>query len=148
MLDPVAYEGTVNETGKFFPYSPNAFKFALRPFVGKRIKVTFEEYRDTRSNQQNRAFYGIAVKLFCEYMGYRFSSAREKEFVKNQILEAIGHYDIVKGIDGRPKNMIRPTSNMDTREFSEMYEACQELGASLGLVIPDPDSAHAMAAKV
>ena len=148
MLDPVAYEGTVDENGKFFPYSPGAFKFALRPFRGRHIVVRFEEWKATRSNQQNRAFYGIVVKSFCEHLGYRFANAREKEFVKAQILEAVGWYDIVKGIDGKDKHMIKPTSNMDTKAFSELYEACQQLGAEYGCPIADPESAQGLAAKV
>ena len=139
MLDPVTYDGTVDDNGKFFPYNPGAFKFALRPFRGKRLRVTFEEYRETRSSQQNRAFYGLAVKAFCEHMGYRFANQRDKEFVKGQILEGIGWYEIAKGIDGKPKHKIKPTSNMSTQAFSEMYEAIQQLGAEYGVVVPDPD---------
>lgn len=117
------------------------------PFRDKDVIVTFEERKTTRSNRQNRAFYGIVVKAFCEHMGHRFANARDKEFVKGVILNGIGHYEIRKGLRGEVVHDAKPTSNLNTQEFKELYEACQQLGAENGLVIPDPESALALGAK-
>lgn len=146
-MEPMAYAGTVDEAGKFRPINPGAFKFSFVPFKGRDVILTIEERRTTRSNRQNRAFYGIVVKAFCEHMGYRFNNARDKEFVKSVILNGIGHYEIRKGLRGETVHDVKPTSNLDTREFKELYEACQQLGAENGLVIPDPESALALGAK-
>jgi len=143
----MAYAGHVDGAGKFHPSNPGAFKFAGIPFKDKDVIVTFEERKTTRSNRQNRAFYGIVVKAFCEHMGYRFINARDKEFVKDQILLGIGHYEIRKGLGGKVVHEVKSTSNLDTRAFKELYEACQQLGAENGLVIPDPESAVALGAK-
>lgn len=147
MSDPMAYAGRIDEAGKFHPVNPGAFKFAGLPFKGKDVIITFEERADTRSNRQNRAFYGIVVKAFCEHMGYRFNNAREKEFVKNEILLAIGHYEIKAGIGGTEKKVVKPTHKMPAKDFSVMYETCQQLGAENEIMIPDPDSALALGAK-
>ncbi len=147
MAEPMAYAGHVDEVGKFHPVNPGAFKYAGVPFRGKDVILTWEERKTTRSNRQNRAFYGIVVKAFCEYMGYRFANARDKEFVKDQILLGIGHYEIRKGLRGQNVQEVKPTHNLDAKAFKEMYEACQQLGAENGLVIPDPESALALGAK-
>jgi hypothetical protein len=146
-MDSMAYPGRVDEVGKFHPLNPGAFRFAGLPFKGKDVIVTFAERPNTRSNQQNRFFYGIVVKAFCEYMGYRFNNARDKEFVKDEILLAIGHFDIKAGIDGKEKKVVKPTHNLPAQDFSVMCEMCQQLGAEHNLIIPDPDSALAMGAK-
>lgn len=145
--DPMAYAGSVDEVGKFHPSAPGAFRFAFLPFKGREVVLTIEAKKETRSNRQNRAFFGIVVRAFCERMGYRFASAKDKEFVKDEILIAIGHYEIKRGLGGKEKKVVKSTHNMPKMEFKEMYEACQMLGAENGLVIPDPESPVAMGAK-
>ena len=147
MSEPMAYAGHVDGAGKFHPTNPGAFKFAGMPFKDKDVILTWEERKDTRSNKQNRAFYGVVIRLFCEYMGYRFNNARDKEIVKTEVLLAIGHYDIKRGLGDKEIRVVKPTHNMKTKEFIEMYEQCQELGASMNIVIPDPESALALGAK-
>lgn len=135
----VAYIGHVGENGEFSPDSPNAFKYAYRPFHGKTVLLTIEEYKNTRSNRQNRAWFGIVIPAFMAYMG-----ERDKLYVHGEVLKAIGHYDIKESFEGQTKNP-KPTRNLSTEKFSELYQAAQELGASLGVPIPDPDSAQALA---
>lgn len=146
-IEPMSYPGRFDAAGKFHPKDPGAFRHAGVPFKGKAGLVTFEELKTTRSNRQNRAFFGIVVRAFCEHMGYRFANARDKEFVKDQILLGVGHYTVRKGLGGREVHEAMPTHNMDPRAFKELYEACQELGAQEGLVIPDPESPVALGAK-
>lgn len=136
----VAYIGQVGEGDKFIPDSPGAFKYAFRPFRGLPILVTIEEYKNTRSNRQNRAWFGIVIREFMAYMG-----ERDKLYVHREVCKAIGHYEIKESFDGPVKEPKR-TSNMSTEKFSELYKAAQEFGASLGIVIPDPDSSHGLAA--
>lgn len=139
MADAVAYAGIVGEDGKLHPDSPGAFKFAFTPFKGKKVKLTIEEWKETRSNQQNRAWFGIVIKYFMEYMGIR-----DRLYVHRVILEHIGHYDLVE-VFGKMEKKIKSTHNLPKREFSELYEAAQQLGAEFGIVIPDPTSAQAQA---
>lgn len=147
MREAVEYVGVVDmDSAKFEPDSPGAFRFAFAPFKGKKVRLRIEEWKATRSNQQNRAFYALVVRSFCEYMGYRFGNEREKEYVKAQVLEAVGHYTIERGLDGKEKKLIKSTSRLDKREFSELFEACQQLGAENGIVIDDPDSARGLGA--
>jgi hypothetical protein len=136
----VQYVGDVDEaTAKFRADSPGAFRFAFAPFKGKKVKLTIEEWKATRTNQQNRAWFGIVVKLFMQHQG-----ERDKEYMHRVILEHIGHYDLVETL-GKTEKRLKRTSKLSTREFSELYEAAQQLGAEYGIMIPDPESAQARA---
>jgi hypothetical protein len=136
----VAYIGQVDADGKFIPDSPNAFKYALRPFRGLTVQVTFEEYKPTRSDRQNRAWFGIVIKEFMGYMG-----ERDKLYVHQEVCKAIGHYEIKESFEG-PVKVPKSTRRLSAEKFSELYKAAQELGATFGIVIPDPESAQALAA--
>lgn len=148
-MDPVSYLGVKGEGGRFAPDSPQAFKYAMAAFQpNQRVRVTFEAYAETRSNRQNRFFWGVVVRAFCEHMGYRFGNARDKEFVKDQILIGIGHWEAKEGLGGQKVKVVKPTHNMPAKDFKSLVEACQELGASIGLVIADPESPRAQGARV
>lgn len=140
MREAVEYVGAVDEgTAKFHPDSPGAFRFAFAPFKGKKVRLRIEEWKQTRTNQQNRAWFGIVVKEFMRHTG-----ERNKEYMHRVILEHVGHYDLVETL-GKMEKRIKPTSKLSTREFSELYEAAQQLGAEYGIMIPDPDSSQAQA---
>lgn len=138
-MEPLTYLGMMGEDGKFHPNSPTSFKAGAKAFAGRPVKVTFEEPRETRSDRQNRAFYGLAVRAFCEHMGYRFNLEADKEYVKREMLIAVGHFTMRRGLDGTEKPEPKPTRKMDTKDFSDLFQAIQELGAEMGIVIPDPD---------
>lgn len=148
-MDPVAFIGTKGEDGKFKADSPKSFSFALAGFKpGQKIKVTFEEYHETRSNAQNRAFWGIVVKEFCAFMGYRFNNERDRNYVKDQVLELIGHCETVAGLNGEMKVRVLPTSKLSKPAFKDLYERCQEEGAKLGVFLPDPGTKEYLGAKI
>lgn len=138
-MEPLVYLGMMGEDGKFHPDSPSAFRAGAKAFAGKRLRVTLDIPRETRSDRQNRAFYGLAVKRFCEYMGYRFNIEADKEYVKREILLAVGHCVTRRGLDGKERREPKPTKKLDTKEFSDLFEAIQMLGAEHGIVIPDPE---------
>lgn len=147
-MDPVSYIGKKGEDGKFKPDSPRAFSFALAPFkTDEKIKVTFETHHETRSNAQNRAFFGIVVKEFCRFMGYRFNNERDRNYVKEQVLELVGHCETVPGFHGQMKVRVLPTHNLSKPAFKDLYERCQEEGAALGIVLPDPGTPEYLGAK-
>jgi len=147
-VDPLAFLGTKGEDGRFKPDSPKAFSYAMAGFKpGQRVRVTFEEYHETRSNAQNRAFFGIVVKEFCRFMGHRFNNERDRNYVKEQVLELVGHFETVPGLHGQMKVRVLPTHNMSKPAFKDLYERCQEEAAKLGLVLPDPGTPEYLGAK-
>lgn len=147
-MDPMAYLGVKGENGRFQPDSPKAFSLALARFQAKeKIKVTFEKYHETRSNAQNRAFWGIVVRAFSDYMGYRFNNERDRNYVKDCLLELIGHTEAVAGLNGEMKVRVLPTSKLSKPAFKDLYERCQEEGAKLGVFLPDPGTPEYMGAK-
>lgn len=148
MTEALSYLGVFGDDGKFHPDSPNAFRAGAKAFTGKRTKVTLELPKETRSDRQNRFLYGVVVRAFCEYMGYRFNSTADKEYVKREILLEVGHYDLKRSLDGTERREPKPTRKMDKQTFGDLCAALQQMGAEYGIVIPDPESPQAMAAKV
>ena len=62
----MSHLGRVGEDGKFIPANPGAFKFAFLPFKGGEVVLTIEAKKETRSDVQNRTFYRLVVRAFCE----------------------------------------------------------------------------------
>lgn len=147
MGDSVEFLGRPTETGHFAPEYPKALAAFLRSKAGKKdalLRVTIEDWKPTRSNQQSRAWWGLVVKPFCEYMGYRYSSEHDRRYVHEQILIAIGHCEDAPELTGEVRKRALPTHDLKADKFWELYEGAQELGAGLGIVIPDPERAKAM----
>lgn len=142
MAESTEFIGKATPDGHFKPTTgPNALRAFLKHKAAKdkTLRVIFEDWRPTRSNQQNRAWFGIVVKLFCERMGYRFSSERDKRYVHEQILIAIGWTEPGRDVHGQLQQRPKDTHDLDTAEFSDLYNRAQELGAQMDIVIPDPD---------
>ena len=147
-MDGVAYLGEKGEDGRFKPDSPKAFSFAMAGFkVKQRVRVTFEEYKETRTNRQSRAWWGIVIKSFCDEFGYRFANKRDREFVHTQVLFLCGWYEVKLGLHGEEIKVQKPTHNLPKDQFKQLYETAQEEGAKLSVMIADPESPQAMGAK-
>jgi hypothetical protein len=147
MSESVEFLGRPTDDGHFRAESPKALAafLAARARHGKErkkdmlLRVTIEDWKPTRTNQQNRAWFGIVVKLFCEHMGHRYGNAHEKEFVHEQILINIGHCETVRSFHGELKERALPTHDLEADKFWDLYERAQQLGAEMGIVIPDPE---------
>ena len=131
--------------GHIVPDSPKAMRAFLQAKDGKIMRLSLEEWKEVRSPAQGRAWWGIVVKAFCEYMGYRFNSKRDRDYVHEQVLIAIGHCENVKGFDGQIKERALPTHRLKTDEFSDLYKRAQEFGAGIDVMIPDQGSTEAIA---
>lgn len=148
-MDAVSYLGVKDDNGKFSPDSPKAFSLAMARFQPKeKIKVTFEKHHETRSKAQNRAFFGIVVRAFCDEFGYRFNNKRDRDFVYSQVLLLCGWYEVKRGLHGEEVKEPKPTHNLPKHQFKQLYETAQEEGAKLGLMIADPESSIALAARI
>lgn len=135
MPNAIAYTGTVGkEDGRLYPDNPEDLRFAITYFKGKKVKIIIEELKETRSNQQNRAWFGIVVKAFMEQTGIR-----DKLYMHRVILEHIGHYDLVEVL-GKMEKKVKSTHDLQKKDFSVLYEAAQQLGAEYGVMIPEPNA--------
>lgn len=139
-MSVVVYSGAV-ENGRFRPLDGAAFSQAFIPFNGKTVLVWIKEKKRQRSNPQNRYWFGVIIRIFMEYMGYpiRPASQHDIRYVHEQVLIAIGHFEMVKGFGGNERRA-KSTHNLPTDVFGGLIEAAQRLGAENNLYIPDPDS--------
>ena len=119
--------------GKFVPADPAHYAMTLAAMDGP-VTVILKRFHDTRTNRQNRAWFGIVVPIF-----QKCYNERSKEVAHYTLLKQI-HYDIVTDIKGRIHRQVKPTHNLQTDEFSELYAKAQQFMAEeYGVDVPDPD---------
>jgi hypothetical protein len=120
----------------------NMHAFVLSTTPGKKVRVTVEVYRKSRSNQQSRYLNGVAYKLLGEATGYE----------RNDISE----YLCLIYFGGKDKKVpggkivqvpLRTTTTneqgerdvMNTVDFAAYVDFVQRFGAKHGVYIPNPD---------
>jgi len=106
------------------------------------LRVSMTRARATRSQLQNRWYWGCVVGLVAEHTGYTPDEIHEiykAKFIPKRLALANhnGHILSEFVIGGT-------TTRLDTLEFSEYCTRIQEWAAeALGVVIPDPDEGTA-----
>lgn len=120
------WRGTV-ENGKLTLDDAPHFAALIRTLDKKRVDVTLEEHRKTRTGEQNRWFHGCIVPLLAEHCGYDLDEMKEALKIKFLSIHADG-----------PLPTVRRTRDLSTKEFADFCERCQRLGAELGVSIPSP----------
>ena len=110
--------GKLTVRGKFDEYL-SALEGPVRVTVGKRKK--------SRSDNQNRYYWGCVVKIAGDEFGY--SSEEMHDAFKCLFLR--------REEPGKPMTL-GSTAKMSTAEFSEYVEGCRRWCSEHGLVIPDP----------
>ena len=96
-------------------------------------KVTAVRSVKKRSNPQNSAYWGIVMKMISEHTGHDVNDLHEF-----MLGECFGwdEYEIMGKKKVRPH---RTSSQLNTEEFNEYYQWCQQFAATnLGIIIPDP----------
>lgn len=97
-----------------------------------RIKMTVEKVRKTRSEQQNRYYWGVVVAMIADELGY---NPWERQEVHNALKLAVRG-----GLGDKRLQVPVSTSTMNTLEFSEYVEDCRRWSAlHLNINIPDPN---------
>ena len=100
----------------------------LKALEGKEVELTISKRKKIRSNQQNRAWWGIPVKIISDYTGHSPEDI---------------HYFLRQKFLSNPEDELkipRSTTSLSTIEFNELIENVQMWASSeLGLIIPDPN---------
>lgn len=116
----------------------DTFKEALRRLTGKPVVLTVSEFRETRSNQANRYYWGVVVELIHDALndaGWEVTKEGTHDMLKFRFLRE----DKPIGNDGEFITTIKSTSELDTMEFGEYIEHCCRFAAEyLNTVIPPP----------
>ena len=105
----------------------------LSRLEGKEIELTVRQKKSQRSNEQNRAYWGLAIEILSDHLGY------EREEVHDLL-----RHRFLSHVDERGLTIIRSTTSLSTKEFSEYYEKIQRWAAQfLNCYIPSPNEAEA-----
>lgn len=114
-----------------------AFEKALARFADGEVLVRIAHVKATRSEQQNRWYWGVIVASIAEYTGYTADETHEilkAKFIPKQIAVCDGNGEVVDGfvIGGS-------TAKLGKQAFGDYCEAIRGWAAEkLHLVIPDP----------
>ncbi len=123
-----------------------SFAAAVREFAAKgcAVVLTIEEYRDKRSNQANRYYWGIVVDTIHRALkesGWEITKEGTHEMLRFRFLRE----DRPIGEDGEFVTTVRSTTELDRQEFGDYIEACCRFAAEyLNTVIPAPNEQVAM----
>lgn len=133
MLEQFEALGFINERGGLEMNDRDGMLQALRGFTrGANVLVTVKVHRESRSSAQNRYWHGVVVPLFAEHCGYEFEEAKDA-----LALELIP-VEIIDMTTGEVCKVPGHTSALNTKQFNEMIKRSQQLGARMGIYIPDP----------
>lgn len=140
MSNPVLkFDGSVSG-GKFIPDQPEAFLNHVKKLEGERVVATLKKYRkyDQRSNDQNRYYWGVVIKMLSDELGYTPDEMHEA--IKYQFLAEPKE---VKRKDGERKIMIIPgsTSSLSTGDFEGLMSKIRSWASfDFGIYIPEPNA--------
>jgi len=105
------------------------------------ISRNFKEIKDNRSNQMNRYYWGVVIKIFAGELGWETEEAHKffkSEFLMSQSSLYLG----VENMDNLEHYIeIKSTSELNNTEFIEYIKNIQQFSAEQGIVIPDPNEA-------
>lgn len=118
--------------GKLKVSGQQGFAAAMSRFPDGHVVVTVKVQRPTRSSAQNRFFHGVILPMFAEHCGYELQEMKDAlalELIPREVIDMkTGEVRVVPG----------HTSELNTKEFNDLIERAQRLGAEMGIVIPDP----------
>ena len=113
------------------------FEAAMRRFPDGVVGVRFEVLREKRSSAQNRYWHGVVIPLFAEHCGYEF------EEMKDALALELLPKEVIDMKTGEVRTVPGHTSELNTKQFNELIERAQRLGAGMGIYVPDPNEVAA-----
>jgi len=125
--------GVITDKGELKPVALEAFRCAMRQFPPGRVSIRVEVDRGARrTNAQNRYWHGVVIPLFAAHCGNDHADMKEilalKLLPREVVDHATGEVSIVPG----------HTSRLTSAEFNDLIMRAQQLGAELGIYVPDP----------
>lgn len=131
MLEQFETVGEVTDTGFKFDDQASVRRM-MSGFKRGKVLATFKAYRPKRSDAQNRFWHGVVIPAFAEHCGYEF--AEMKDALALQLIPR----EVSDLTTAEVRTIPGHTSDLNTKEFNDLIERAQRLGAEMGIVIPDP----------
>jgi hypothetical protein len=125
------FRGTVDDQGRLqIPSAVRALMTKhLSGLAGKPVAVTVKVWRNQRSSQANRYYFGVVIPLLSEATGYERDEMHELLAMRFLRIED-------DKITGSPRR--KRTPQTDTKEFAEYVDRCIRFAAELGVYVPAP----------
>lgn len=110
----------------------------IKYFEGKRVQITIQKQRSTRSNRQNRLFH-LYVDIMRRELGYDFEEMKDiikyKFLLKERVHEETG--EVFK--------YLGKTSELSKSEFSDLVtDLIRWASVTFGIVLPLPEEQFEM----
>ena len=99
----------------------------------KPVRVEVCLHRKRRSNEQNRALWGVAYRLLSDETGNDVNDLHEfflGEYFGWELIDVLGQ---------QRRRPVRRSSKLNTVEFSDFYAFIQRRSAEMGYYIPSPN---------
>lgn len=109
--------------------------------------LTVEEWKDKRSNQANRYYWGVVIELIGQ--GLKDAGWEPRECIPDAVHETMRMRFLTteKAIGDEVMTRIRSTTELDKEEFGAYLEHCIRFAAEyLNVVIPEPGTQLELAA--
>lgn len=108
------------------------FDQAMRRFGDGPVTVRVSALLTQRSHMQNRYWHGILIPIFMEHTGYSF------EEMKDALALHLIPQEITDLATGEITKVPGHTSRLSKKEFTDLIERAQQLGAEMNIYIPSP----------
>ena len=121
--------------GKLLIRDKAKFETNLTRLEGREVELTIAKYSDTRTNAENRYYWGVIVAILADEMGLTPDDTHA--LLKSMFLK-IGVE--VKG--GKRYEVVRSTASLSIDEFEDYCTKCRDWAAAeLNCLIPLPGEA-------
>jgi hypothetical protein len=103
------------------------------------LDVECKKWRKSRSNEQNRALWGIAYKTLHDATG------NDPEDLHEFFLGEYFGWEVRDVLGQKRKVPMRRSSKLSTTEFADFYAFIQQRSAeTVGVFVPDPDPLYSL----
>lgn len=111
----------------------------LKATGDRPVTIVASDTKPTRSNQQNRYYWGVVVELIYKALrdlGWEINREGTHELLRVRFLSE----DKLIGTDGEWITRVKSTTELSTAEFMDYTEDCKRFAAEyLNVNIPDPN---------
>ena len=118
------------KNGKLSKKAVEGIQSTLKAFEGKRIELTIDKVKSTRSNQQNRYYWSGVVGILSTELGYSKDEIHDLlkyKFLKRTVI-----------IGDSEETIMKSTTELTKSEFMDFIADIQLWAAELNINIPDP----------
>lgn len=116
-----------------------SIKNALKMLDGKKIKVTIEERKKTRSIRQNSFYFGVIVPLVTNFLneyGANIDGDEAHEFLKQEVMKLRREFVTP---DGEVRYITGSTTKLTTAEWELQMDKIRAWAANVSLILPFPN---------